>query len=491
MSTGKTDMDSPLILAADLGTTRIKAGLFDALGEPVGAFAEVPQIVRHDGEGASEIDPIELRRGFLEALGALFSRFASDSRPVAAVAVSSFWHGLLGIGEDGRPATPIYTWADSRCRAQAAELRSTLDERDVHRRTGCMLRSSFWPAKLLWLRATSPAAFASKPRWVSPPDWLRAEFCGRVAGGIGMASGTGLLGADSLEWDGRMLEAARVAPESLAPLDEDPLPVDDRLARDHPRLRGAVWFPAIGDGAAGNLGSGADSERAAALNLGTSSALRLLKRSGPARAPFGLFCYRLDRDAFLVGGASSNSGNLRQWCLRELRLQDGDPALEAAFADRRRPSHGLTALPSWVAERAPDWDEEASGTISGLRMSTSALDILQALREASDYRLAEILDHLRRAEGASFRIVASGGAAASRVRLQALADALGEPVWPSAEREASLRGAAVHASLKLGHRPRPARIGEPIQPDPELAALHARLRRRQQALKDALSGLRR
>src|SRR6266478_4856016 len=95
-----------------------------------------------------------------------------------------------------------------------------------------------------------------------------------------------------------------------------------RLARRFPELREALWFPAIGDGAASNLGSGATKTGLAALNCGTSAAIRLVSRVPQARAPFGLFDYRVDAERALIGGAVSNAGNLRAWCLRELNLPD-------------------------------------------------------------------------------------------------------------------------------------------------------------------------
>src|SRR5690606_13653907 len=106
---------------------------------------------------------------------------------------------------------------------------------------------------------------------------------------------------------------------------------DDDLPADHcrfPELRAARWIPAIGDGAANNLGAGATKPGLAAINFGTSGAVRIVRSSGKPRAPFGLFCYRIDAQRFLVGGAISNAGGLRAWCLEHLRLPEED-ALEA------------------------------------------------------------------------------------------------------------------------------------------------------------------
>jgi gluconokinase len=85
-----------------------------------------------------------------------------------------------------------------------------------------------------------------------------------------------------------------------------------------------------------------------------------MREGRDARAPLGLFCYRVDAERYLVGGAISNAGNLRAWCMRELRLPD-DAAIEAELAKRPGPCVGLTVLPFWTAERAPRWNEEDTG----------------------------------------------------------------------------------------------------------------------------------
>lgn len=45
---------------------------------------------------------------------------------IGAVACSTFWHSMLGVGRDGSPATPIYDWSDTRSRPDAV----TLSRRD-------------------------------------------------------------------------------------------------------------------------------------------------------------------------------------------------------------------------------------------------------------------------------------------------------------------------------------------------------------------------
>ena len=72
-------------------------------------------------------------------------------------------HSLLGIDGKGKPITPVLGWADNRSREQVATLRKKLDERETHQRTGARFHSSFWPAKLLWLKGGNPSGSEGAP----------------------------------------------------------------------------------------------------------------------------------------------------------------------------------------------------------------------------------------------------------------------------------------------------------------------------------------
>jgi gluconokinase len=152
--------------------------------------------------------------------------------------------------------------------------------------------------------------------------------------------------------------------------------------------------------------------------------------------------------------------------MRELKLPRDLGELEAELGSRRSPDHGLTVLPFWTAERAPRWNEDDTGSIFGLRQSTTAADILQAIVESFHYRLAAIADEISR-DGAPKWIV-SGGGMKSRAALKRLANILGQPVYANPEPEASLRGAAVLAIERLGGRPAALKLGQPALPDREI-----------------------
>jgi gluconokinase len=480
---------APLILALDVGTSSTKAALFTTRAERLLATtAHQAYALRVAPDGTAELDADELERAVVRAIRTVLAarRKLKGNPPIVAVGMSCFWHSLLGV--HGTKPTPIYTWGDGRCRSDAERLRERVDEKSYHARTGCLLRAPYWPAKLRWLRRIGECERGQ--RWLSPSDWLYGRLAGSYAASVSMASGTGLLDGRRLKWDPAMLKLCGVREAQLPEISDEPLRVADRgdamLPARHrfPELRDALWFPALGDGACSNLGSDARTPDRAALNMGTSGAVRVIQPRRPTHVPAGLFCYQVDAKRALVGGAISNAGNLRAWALRELRLDDDPRRIERALAKRVTPRHGLTVLPFWAVERSPSWPENIAGTLTGLTYATTALDILQAVTEAPYHRLAHITDELARGRIA---IIVSGGIRHSSGSMQRLADVLGRPVRACVEPEASLRGAAVYVTERLGNRATSLRSGRLYRPRAAAAEAYKKARSAQVDLERTLA----
>jgi gluconokinase len=407
---------------------------------------------------------------------------------IAGVGVCAFWHGLLGFDSEKRPATPIFLWADTRSAEDATLLAGALDEERLRARTGCHLHPSYWPAKLRWLARERPDAFQRVARWGSVGEFLELEFFGDTATSVSMASATGLFDQDRVTWDPEAVAAAGLEPHGLFPLVErrhGRRGLRAPWSRRWPALRTAAWFPAVGDGVASNAGSGCVGPDRIALNVGTSCALRVLPPTSalPRR---GLWRYRLDAMTPIVGGATSEGGNVYTWCQDTLRLPGSD-AIEAALSVPAARESDLTALPFLAGERSPGWRGRRRAAIVGLALDTSAVDILRAMLEAVALRLALIYDLLTPCAARDHVVVGSGGALdRSPAWTQIIADALGQPIAILGQAEASGRGAALLALESLGLigdlRALAAPFRETVMPD---AAGHARYRdalARQQAL---------
>lgn len=440
-----------LVLGLDIGTSGIRAALFDERGEEI-ASASVRQhwpAVDH----ASSFNA-EQRLGWTEsAIDDLLGLAQPIDLEIQFISISCFWHSLVGVDENGDSTTPVFTWASTEATVAAQELRAQFDEPSIHARTGCRFHPSYWPAKLRWLNQKHPEDFAATRSWMSFGEFLVLHLCGETAASISMASGTGLFHQQLCDWDTRLLETLQLRLDTLPQLagpNTTFQSLKEKYAARWPELSEARVFPAIGDGAADAIGSGCTTRSNLALMVGSSGALRLMYGGEPpAQIPPELWCYRADDTRVILGGALSDGGNLYAW-LRESLFDVEENWIENALAELEPDAHGLTILPFWSGERSPGWSLRAKGAILGLTNKTQPIEILRAAMEAVAYRFALI--HRALAPFApEAAIIASGTALrASPVWIKILADALGTPITLSTTSESSTRGAALLALEAAG-----------------------------------------
>ncbi|HEV8482275.1 MAG TPA: gluconokinase [Blastocatellia bacterium] len=486
----------PLIIALDLGTSSARALLFDGRGRNVpGLEAQVPYRMTTTPDGGVEIDAdrlVDIVAQTIDQLLTLVGASRETLHPIAAVAACTFWHNLMGVDREGLAVTPVYSWNDTRAAAAARELRNTIDERELHARTGCVLHASYWPAKLTWLRGSQPDLFNRVHRWMSVGEYLYLRLFGRTVCSISMASATGIFNQNECDWDRDTLSSVGIALDQLSLLGDMEAAVSglsSGYSARWPTLASIPWFPALGDGACGNVGSGCVTSDRAALNLGTSGALRVAWTANEVKIPGGLWCYRVDRRRFVMGGALSNGGDLFGWLQETLRLgtvEEVEAELDRLSADE----HGLTVLPFLSGERSTGWHSEARAAIIGLSLDTTPLEILRAGLESVAYRFAAIYDLIAREIERPSKVIASGAAVLrSPAWAQIISDVIGAGIFTSAEAEISSRGAALMGLEALGVSSIDSveiALGRAFSPDSERHRRYQDARERQGRLYEAI-----
>ncbi len=479
-----------LVMELDVGTSSARAVCFDADARPLpGAEGRVSFTPRAAPDGAGEFDPDALVDAVATAVDGCLAGAGARAAEIAGVGAGVFWHSFLALDAAGRPLTPLLTWADTRSAAAASALRDRLDARAVHARTGAPLHATFYPARLAWLRASRPDVFARAATWCGFAEYLFARLTGTRRVSVSMASGTGLLDQETLAWDAPLLAESAIGSERLPAIADAPAQgLTGEWAARWPALARVPWLPGWGDGGCSNLGSGCTGPERIALNVGTSAALRLVTTQVNA-IPDGLWRYRIDAARSLVGGATSEGGNVLAWC-REWLALPAEAAFEEALAQRAPDSHGLTALPFLAGERSPGWRDDARAAITGLSLATNAVDLAAALLEAVALRLSLVYERLAPLAAAGHEVIASGGGLLrSPAWTRMLADAFGRPLTLSADAEASSRGAALRTLESLG-APLPPRAasGHIITPDLGRHAAFRAARDRQRRLYDNVVG---
>jgi gluconokinase len=440
----------PCILAVDVGSSSVRARWMDAAGAPLGSLARAEHGWRTTPGGAMEADGDALAELCLRLIDAAVGEGRALRVQPAAVSIATFWHGLTGIGADGRAVTPLFGWGDGRARQAADALRQRLDEAAMHRRTGCFAHELYPTAKLVWLRAAGGDSLPRARGWGSIGELLALRLFGELRTSVSMASGTGLMELRRCAWDGEVLEAVGIDADALPPIDDAPfrglLP---EFGRRWPELADVPWIPALGDGGCASLGMGAVGLRVG-LTVGTSAAVRVLREDAVPTPPDGLWCYRVDARRTVTGRAMSNGGSVFAWLRRTLRLPPPE-ALDAALDAMPPGAHGLRVVPRLLAERPPRPAGPETGSIAGLTAAAGPVEIARAWLEASAFAMADALDAVEAAYGAADVVVGGGGALhGSPAWARIITDALGRPMRLSPHGETTLRGAALLALERLG-----------------------------------------
>jgi gluconokinase len=422
----------------------MRAAFFDDQGHEIpGAQARSRRAFTTVSDFA-ELDADQLIDEVIKTLDELIT--AHSGAQIELIAISAFWHSLIGIDDAGVPTTPVLTWADTRAAQFANALRSNFNELEIHARTGCRFHPSYWPAKLEWLKSEHAEKFRNTRRWLGFAEYLCLRLFGESATSISMASATGLFNQRDCDWDLDLVQALGISPDTLPEIRTG---ITSRLTESFalrwPALAEARLVTIVGDGAANNIGAGCSTKDRIALMIGTSGAMRVVFAGGPPdELSPALWSYRVCEQRVVVGGALSAGGGLLQWLTESLTADVTE------IAELEPDAHGLTILPFWSGERSTGWSTDARGGIFGLRQKTKPVEIIRATLEAIAYRFALIARALDAvAPGAT--IFASGNALrSSHAWLQIIADVLGRPLMFGGTAESSIRGAALLALEAVG-----------------------------------------
>jgi gluconokinase len=495
--------EPPFVLTVDIGSSSVKGALYDARARLVpGTLVREASPLRLTPDGGAVADPEGLARQTEAVVDGVLERAKRWKAQIVGVGFDTMTFTTCGVDVEGRPLTPLYTYADTRSRDDVRALASRLDLCATYQRTGCPQHTSYLPARLLWLRRTRPELADRVVRWLDIATFLYTRWFRRAAAppsvpvSYSIASWSGLLDRHRLRWDVDLLRLLNVDEGSLPPLadsSEAQQGLARRYAKRWPALREVPFFLGVGDGAAANVGSGCVSPRRMALTVGTTGALRVvLSQQDAPEVPPGLWAYKVGARETLLGGALSEGGNVFAWATSTFRVPPTkrlDEALGALPPD----GHGLTVLPFLEGERSPGWSSHARAAIGGITSATSGLQIVQACLEAVSCRFGLVARLLAPYLEQPHQVVASGGAMSqSPYWVQLMADVLQQPVLLSRESELTSRGAAIVALRALGRwstlEDVPLEPEESCQPDPRRGAIYRAAMTRQHELYDTLIG---
>ena len=446
-----------VVIGLDLGTTDIKAIVFDTGGQPV-AHAVRPSDMTYGADGAAELDPEQVANAAEDALTEAVAGARRQGRAVRRIGISAAMHSLIPIGVDGAPLAPAMTWADLRPQPDAEALWRSPAGPEVYSRTGTPVHAMSPLAKLLWLRRAQPDRFQRAVMFAGLKEWLWRRWFGEWAVDASLASATGLYNLRAGQWDDGALALAgvtasrlpRIVPTTYARADLAS-GVAQRLGLD----AGTLIATGASDGALANLGVGALDGRQLVMTIGTSLAARRGVTEPVTDPATRVFCYVLGAGYFVAGAASNTGGATLDWMYHNLLARwSGVAAPDGLSHALEEASHasadGLLFLPYIAGERAPLWSGETRGALVGLRAEHTAADALRASVEGMLFNAVWLAGQAVDGAATPDAIIATGGVFKSPWIAQLAADILGLPLILAGDVDASTRGAALLADIAAG-----------------------------------------
>lgn len=444
-------------IGIDIGTTSVKSIAFSSDGKTLCAFSGSYPI-KHPHTDWSEQDPDEIL-GAVEHTVENILRNLSPHLPKLC-SFSSAMHSLIAVDEKGRPISPSIVWADNRAKQIAARIHSANLAETFYKRTGLPVHAMSPFCKLQWIKENQEEIFNKAFKFIGIKEYVFYKIFGIYMVDASIAAATGLMNRETRQWDPWILEQIGLSEEKLSEIVEiEKVFISPGM---FPTLKNIQFVIGGSDGAMANLGA-TDEEGSLVITIGTSSAARLIVHEPQVDSEMRTFCYYLDKQRWLVGGASNNGGIVLQW-LREDFFNTKENV--SSFLDQALSvspgANGLIFLPYLLGERAPIWNSEARGVVFGLRIEHGQAEMIRAAMEGSVYCLYAISQPLFKKTEIQ-NIYATGGFARNELWLQILADVFNLQVFICETVENSAWGA-----VKCGMRA----LGLTVSNNPEVTKIY-------------------
>ncbi|MBT2290473.1 gluconokinase [Paenibacillus albidus] len=443
------------MIGVDIGTTSTKAVLFEKDGT-IAAQANEGYPLHQPSPSIAEQDPEQISLAVIHTISEVMKSSGIAPEDVMFVSFSSAMHSIIAVDHAGIPLTACITWADNRSAKFAKRLKTELGGHELYLRTGTPIHPMSPITKLMWLREEQPELFSRTYKFISIKEYIFAKLFGEYVIDHSIASSTGLLNLEQLDWDREALELAGITPDrlsTLVPTTHIMKGLQSGLAEELALLPSTPFVIGASDGVLSNLGVGAIKPGVVAATIGTSGAIRTVV-DRPLVDPKGrIFCYALTEKLWVIGGPVNNGGMLFRWVRDEFAASEVETAKRLGIdpyevltriAEQVPPgSNGLLFHPYLNGERAPLWNPDARGSFFGLSMNHHKEHMIRSVLEGIIFNMYTVLLAMEEIIGRPSQILATGGFARSSLWRQMMADIFDQETIVPESFESSCLGAVV------------------------------------------------
>ncbi|MDR1959816.1 MAG: hypothetical protein LBQ54_12365 [Planctomycetaceae bacterium] len=467
-------MTKHYLLGIDLGSTSIKAILYDVQGKAA-ARSSRPMRRFHPSPDHPEWtvwDPAEIWTETAAACRDAMRLLDGSRGSIRGIAVTGMGMDGLPMSEEGKPLYPLISWHDPRTQPQYDRWLQDITAEKTYRIGGNPVWAINSALRMLWVKENEPDLFRRTFRWLLIEDYMNHCLTGRFATDYSMASCTMLFDQKHQRWSEEMCRLAGI-PRDILP---EALPssaflgeLTESAARQTALPQGTPVFLGGHDHICSSLPVGAFRPGTVLNITGTWEAVDMVSQEPPLDVPLGRSGITVQSHvvpkAYMIWGGNP-AGEMIEWYRREIAAsltgeitgtEEGNsspPGWEILVkqAEKARPgSDGVMFLPHLGGSSCPQVDSLSRGTFIGLSTRTSHAEMILSIIEGLGFQLRNVLTTMEQGLGhKAAEIVAVGGATRNEFWMQNKADMTHLPVRVPEIEEATVLGAAVLAGIGAG-----------------------------------------
>lgn len=422
------------LLGVDVGTTSIKAAVFDEAGTML-SQTTVDYILKQEGNQV-EFEPENYWNLFLQAV-----REVTEGIEVGAMSIDTQCETLIVTDENGTPVRDAIVWLDNRAEKEAEEIDKKFGVKTVYEVTGQPEITATWPAsKLLWIRKNEPENFGKIKKIFLLEDYLLYRMTGKFVTEKTLQSSSLYFDIRTGEWWQEMLDFIGVSADMLPELYDSANYIGD--------YEGIKVMTGAMDQVAGAVGAGVVRPGIMSEMTGTTMVLFVPEENIPPYNPDSKVPCHYNYDGKYAGILwTTTAGMSLKWFKNALCEAYDFIELDELAKEVPAGSDGLVFLPHLCGSTMPKYNPDAKGTFHGLTLQHTRGHFVRSILEAVACMLKSNLDYLN-LPIEEIRIM--GGGSKSPLWNQIKADMTGIRLTSLAQSETACLGSAILAGVGAG-----------------------------------------
>ncbi len=449
------------LLGIDIGSTVIKAAIFDLEGNELGVYGELAD--NHSPKpGYYERDMDDKWAACLCAIQEVIKKADINGKDISAVSLTGHGNGVHLLDKDKKPVRRTIEGADSR----GLPYLKILEEEGYYDQVHPLNMQILWPAlsfvAMRWLKDNEPESYQNARYFLTAIDFIRYKLTGELRSEISTISGTGLINTKEQKIDREMLklggieEVADMIPPLVGSFDEAGKITGD-VAQQTGLNQGIPVFAGCYDIDAASLATGSIDEKRICIIVGTWANNQYIgKKPIVAKEFFSTTIFSRPGYYLMLEGSPTSASNL-EWFIGEF-LQEESKKAEAdgnsvyhlcnqAVRDVGPEDSELVYLPFLYGSNL---NPHAQGSFIGLQGWHDRAHLIRAIYEgicySHKYHIGKLLKYLTPPDAARI----AGGGAKSVEWAQMFADVLQMPIEITKASELGALGAAICAAVGSG-----------------------------------------